>query len=275
MTDPIPLTGYVNFRDLGGHAARGGRVRTGRVFRSDSLAHCEPAEIEHLVGTHGVRTVVDLRREHEVEAAPMDGLRAAGVRVEHVSLIDPAVPPLLTPDLVDSTLAERYCSILETSATQFVSVLELIAVDANLPLVFQCAAGKDRTGLVAAMVLALLGVDDDTITADYAKSAAAIDVILARLVARAPDREPPGERIMSAEASTMHSALDWIREHHGSAEGYLLAGGMPAASIAALRTALARPRSESRGLPDTELWMMDAGRLELGVEPLRERVERL
>ena len=124
VTDPVPLTGYVNFRDLGGHAARGGPVtdRSGVPQRLARALRRRPRSSTWW--ERRVRTVVDLRREHEVEAAPMDGLRAAGVRVEHVSLIDPAIPPLLTPDLVDSTLADRYCSILETSAPQFVSVLE-------------------------------------------------------------------------------------------------------------------------------------------------------
>ena len=238
-TQTTPTASYVNFRDLGGHATPSGIVRRGVLFRSDSLAHCDAGDIERLVTTHRVRTVVDLRREHEVEAAPMDGLRDAGVHVEHRSLIDPAVPPLLTPDLLDGTLAERYCSILDTSGAQFVSVLGLVADPANHPLVFQCAAGKDRTGLVAAIVLQVLGVDDAAITEDYAKTAAVVDLLVARFAARMPPgRDPPGPRIMSAEAATMQTALDWLRDHHGGAEPYLLAHGMPAGAIATLREAL-------------------------------------
>jgi protein tyrosine/serine phosphatase len=105
-------------------------------------------------------------------------------------------------------------------------------------MVFQCAAGKDRTGLVAAMVLGLLGVDDETIATDYAASATVVDMLLARLHARAPDREPPGPRIMSAEASTMHAALDWMRDRHGSIEGYARAHGLTSAEITALRDAM-------------------------------------
>jgi protein tyrosine/serine phosphatase len=235
---PMPTATYVNFRDLGGHPTPNGRVRTGRVFRSDSLASCDPSDIERLVGAHGVRTVIDLRRVLEVVASPLHALRDAGVRVENRSLIDPAVPPLSTPDLVDATLAERYCSILATSGTQVVSVLAIIADDANLPLVFQCAAGKDRTGLVAAIVLQILGVDDAAITADYARSAAVIDLLLARIAARAPDREPPGPRIMSADAATMQAALDWHREHHHDAEQYALTHGLPIDQVAALKRAL-------------------------------------
>ena len=96
---------------------------------------------------------------------------SSGVRVVHQSLIDPAVPPLQTSDIVDGTLADRYVSILDTSGDQFVSVVRMISDGGNHPMVFQCAAGKDRTGLVAAIVLGLLGVDDETIATDYAASA--------------------------------------------------------------------------------------------------------
>jgi protein-tyrosine phosphatase len=239
MPEPATPTNYVNFRDLGGHATPSGPVRTGRVFRSDSLAYCDPTDIERLVTTHGVRTVVDLRREHEVDVAPMDGLRDAGVRIEHRSLIDPAVPPLQTTDLVDSTLADRYRSILASSGEQFVDVVGLIADERNQPVVFQCAAGKDRTGLVAAMVLQVLGVADADIVADYAKTATVIDLIVARIASRMPEgREAPGPRIMSAEAATMEAALAWLRDEHGGAEGYLLAHGMRPEQLTALRTAL-------------------------------------
>src|SRR5438270_6646136 len=172
--DPVEVTGYVNFRDLGGHVTPEGRVRTGLVYRSDSLAHVEPSDVEHLVDGRGITTVVDLRREHEVEASPLDVLERAGVRVVHVSLIDPAVPVLQTSDIVDGTLADRYVSILQASGPQFVSVLRMVADPGNHPVVFQCAAGKDRTGLVAAIILALLDVDDNTITADYAATASVV-----------------------------------------------------------------------------------------------------
>jgi len=234
-TDPVKLSGYVNFRDLGGHATPNGTVRSGHVYRSDSLAHVEADDVVHLVEERGITLVVDLRREHEVEVAPLAALEAAGVRVVHNSLIDPAVPTLQTNDIVDGTLADRYVSILDTSGAQFVSVLRLIADDANHPMVFQCAAGKDRTGLVAAMVLGLLGVDEATITSDYAATAAVIDHLLARLSARMPGRDAPGPRIMSAEAETMQAALDWMRTTHGSIEGYVRAHGLTDAEITALR----------------------------------------
>jgi len=238
MSEPDPLgAAYVNFRDLGGHPTPTGVVRRGHLFRSDSLAQCTPDDVEHLVRSHRVATIVDLRRELEVEMAPMDTLRGAGVRVEHLSLIDPAVPAISTQD-IDGTLTDRYVSILSTSGTQFVSVMQLIADERNHPLVFQCAAGKDRTGLVAALVLELLGVDDEVIVADYAKTAEVADLILARLTATMPNVGTLGPRIMSAEASTMRGALDWLRATHGSAEAYLVTNGLTVDEITTMRASL-------------------------------------
>jgi protein tyrosine/serine phosphatase len=239
MSDAVVPTGYVNFRDLGGHVMPHGVVRRGRVFRSDSLAYVDEADVARLVGEHGITMVVDLRREHEVETTPLDALAAAGVRVVHVPLIDPAVPPLQTRDIVDGTLADRYRSILASSGDQFVSVVRMIADADNHPMVFQCAAGKDRTGLVAAIVLGLLDVADAEITADYAATAAVIDILIARFTARAPGMEPPGPRIMSAEADTMQAALDWMRDTHGSVPGYVRDHGLTDAELASLRRALA------------------------------------
>jgi hypothetical protein len=91
------------------------------------------------------------------------------------------------------------------------------------------------------MVLGLLGVDDDAITADYAATAAVVDVLLARLSAHMPGREPPGPRIMSAEAATMQTALDWMRATHGSVEGYAREYGLTGAQLESLRTALVEP----------------------------------
>ena len=243
MADTAPTTSYVNFRDLGGHPSSGDQVvRTGLVrYRSDSLAHCNADDVGHLVGARGIRTVVDLRRDLEVERSPVDVLQAAGVRVEHRSLIDPSVPAIAGAD-VETTLTERYVSILESSGSQFVSVIRLIADDANHPLVFQCAAGKDRTGLVAAgSVLETLGVADSTIVADLREDRRRDGGH--RGASRGPDARPAplGPRISVAEASTMEATLAWLRSTHGGAEAYLTANGLTAAEVDALRTSLLDP----------------------------------
>ena len=179
-TSPNELSGLVNFRDLGGHTTPDGPVRHGRVFRSDSLAHADPADVEHLVEERGVITVVDLRGVTEVDAYPNRPMRDAGATVHHVPLIDPAKRESSGFEWETMSLVDLYRFILGSAGAEFVEVLQIIAEPANHPLVFHCAAGKDRAGLIAATVLGLLGVDDEEIVADYAQTAAALDALRAR-----------------------------------------------------------------------------------------------
>ena len=144
----------MNFRDLGGHPdPRRSRHAQGRVFRSDSLAHAAPDDVVHLVEERGVRTVVDLRGASEVDAFPNRPMADAGVTIHHVALIDPAKREQSGFDWETMTLDDLYRFILESAGPQFVEVLQVIAEPANHPLVFHCAAGKDRAGLIAATVL--------------------------------------------------------------------------------------------------------------------------
>jgi protein-tyrosine phosphatase len=240
MTDtPPPISGYVNFRDLGGHATPAGPVRTGQLYRSDSLAHVDDADVEHLVGERGIRTVVDLRGAAEVDAYPNHPLREAGVTIHHVPLFDPAQP--LPADFAwnEATLADLYRFILDNAGPQFVAVLQLIAEPANRPLVFHCAAGKDRTGLIAATVLSLLDVADDEIVADYALTGAALE----QLVTRARDRahavgRAPADHFMRADAGTMDEVLAWVRSERGGFEAYVLAHGFTTPELDLLRSSL-------------------------------------
>jgi protein-tyrosine phosphatase len=236
---PEDLTGYVNFRDLGGHVTPDGTVRAGRVYRSDSLAHVEAEHVEHLVEERGIRTVIDLRGASEVDAYPNHPMRDAGATIHHIPLIDPARRGESGVEWATMTLVDLYKFILDTSAPRFVEVLQIIAEPANHPLVFHCAAGKDRAGLVAATVLGLLRVGDDAIVADYARTAAALDALLARALARAAHTgQPPADRFMTAEAATMREVLTWLQSEHGGFEAYMLGNGFTAGEVAMLRASL-------------------------------------
>jgi protein-tyrosine phosphatase len=238
-TWPSELTGTVNFRDLGGHPTPVGQVRFGRVYRSDSLAHVVPTDVEHLVEERGVRTVVDLRGVSEVDAYPNHPMRDAGAAIHHVPLIDPAKRESSGFEWETMTLVDLYRFILESAGPQFVEVLQIIAEPANHPLVFHCAAGKDRAGLIAATVLGLLQVDEAEIVADYAQTAAALDALKARSQKRAEGTgRPPADRFMTAEADTMRQVLGWLRAEHGGIERYMLDQGLAAGEIDLLRAAL-------------------------------------
>jgi protein-tyrosine phosphatase len=245
---PPELAGYVNFRDLGGRSVPEGSLREGCIFRSDSLAHAGDEQVAHLVEERGVRTVVDLRGETEVEAFPNQPMAAAGVTVHHIPLIDPAARrqqdrERSEVDWESLTLVGLYQHMLSNSGPRFVEALRVICEPGNHPLVFHCAAGKDRAGLTAAVTLGLLGVGDDEIVDDYARTAAVVDELTARAHARARESgRPPHDRFMTAEAETMRETLVWWHAEYGTIEQYMLANGLEPDAIAALRGALIEPR---------------------------------
>ena len=115
----LGLRGVVNFRDFGGHAVADGRVRTGRVFRSDSLAYVEPDDLEALVTRLGIRSVLDLRSDMERATAPLAALEGAGVRLVSIPLVDPTRPASIPLDIATVTLIGLYEFILETSGDRF------------------------------------------------------------------------------------------------------------------------------------------------------------
>jgi protein-tyrosine phosphatase len=237
----LRLRGVVNFRDLGGQPIAGGHARRGRVFRSDSLAYVEPEDVEALVDRLGIRSVIDLRSDMERATSPLAALESAGVQVVSVPLVDPARPASIPLDIATVTLEGLYEFILETSGDRFVEAVRGVAE--GQPVVVQCMAGKDRTGLVSAMVLGALGATDEVIIADYVLTAHAVDELISRARARVPGGVDALmlERFMTAEAETMLGVLGWIRDHHGSIGGYLAYYGLEASQLDALRASLVEP----------------------------------
>jgi protein-tyrosine phosphatase len=236
------ITGYVNFRDLGGHATPDGRVRTGKLFRSDSLAHVGDADIDHLVGNLGIRTAIDLRHDVEVQGYPLDTLSAAGVHIHHIPLFDPSRPSILPDDFASITLAKIYRDLLENAGSRLVDALRVVNSELAEPVVFMCSAGKDRTGVLAALVLGLVGVNDGDIVADYAATGTAVDLIVARAGARGSAAAAVGlEHLLFAEAENMEGTLEWLHTTHGGFEPWALENGLTESEIAALRATLVEP----------------------------------
>lgn len=243
----IALDGPANFRDLGGYPTLDGRrLRHGRVFRSDSLSHMSDADARHVAEVLGVATVVDLRAGHEVETFGHGPLGTFGVSVHHLPIVDETSPDRVerAPDAVDpSTLGldRIYSMMLERFGGRFAAVLRVLAEPTNQPVVFHCAAGKDRTGLVAALLLAVLGVDDEIISADYAITAERMDELVVRHRARAAEAggvAEVAESHFAAEASVMRAVLERLRSEHTSGTGYLVHHGLEPAAVESLRRSL-------------------------------------
>ena len=218
------MEGCFNFRDLGGYrSADGGLVRWRVLFRADGLHRLTPADLRCLRRL-GLRTVVDLRTAGEVddrgriEAHP-------DVRYHHLPMFDvlPPVEELAQWERPEFVAAE-YLRMLAAGAATMRAVLGMLTDPATYPVAYHCFAGKDRTGILSAVVLELLGVSDEDIIADYALSREGMDRMLAWLRERNPDRaeeiDASASAIAAAEPASMAAFLEGLRSEHGSADGY-------------------------------------------------------
>ncbi len=220
----IELEGCFNFRDLGNYTnTTGKQMRCGQVFRADGLQRLTETDLDHLCGEIGLRGVIDLRSSDEVEA---DGRGAIEQRVaiHHVPLFErtragagQARADWIKPELL-SHMGDLYWLMLQAASGPIVEVVKLIA-ESESPLVFHCAAGKDRTGVISSVLLSLLDVPQETIIADYAFSRKNIDAINARLgesetYKKMMDAMPPDA--YDADPAAMTHFLSKVTEQEGS-----------------------------------------------------------
>ncbi len=173
--EPIALDGVPNFRDLGGYLTSDGRiVRHGKVFRSGMLGAATDADLATMASL-GIRTVIDLRTQPEVDMFGADRL-PNGVSLVPLSIpsagADPIVEEALRsgrfPYLPDLVSVNR--SYIQDDAVRLGEILELLSEPANLPAVVHCLGGKDRTGVTSALLLTILGVTWSKVREDYLRS---------------------------------------------------------------------------------------------------------
>ena len=228
----VPLQGSVNFRDLGGYATRDGRhVAWGRVYRSGSLADLTDADLDYLLHL-GIRTSCDLRLAAEVAEKP-DRL-PPGLTYWHLPVGGTINPVRRTITLfrkrnrLREVLQEAYTHVMvDQNGDVFGDLFHRLADPANLPLIIHCTAGKDRTGVAVAVLLSALGVDDETIAADYTLSNAYTNVFAGQL---ADDmrrlfslgfNESQLRPFLQAEPQTILGMLAHIRGRYGSIRDFL------------------------------------------------------
>ncbi|HYN95762.1 MAG TPA: tyrosine-protein phosphatase [Pilimelia sp.] len=238
-TRALEFSATFNFRDLGGYPGLDGRpVRWRRLFRSDSLHRLSAADREAF-GALGVRTVVDLRRPREVtrdgRVHPFDGLAYHHIHPEHAEWTHSEVGD---DDALARWLADRYLDLARDGVAGIGRALAVVADERAAPVVVHCVAGKDRTGVVCALTLALLGVSDDDIAADYALSTAASARFSAWLRSAYPDDGELPAPFLASPAQTMRLFLADLRSRHGSIDEYARAAGITTAQVDAMRTHL-------------------------------------
>jgi protein-tyrosine phosphatase len=266
----VRLDGTTNTRDLGGlPTTDGGRTVAGRILRSDNLQTLSEDDIARLVGELGLREVIDLRTTAEILLEGRGPLRdVPEVTHRHFSLLPerghhtdvfaveedepaPGLPEGWTESLLPRQVAEHdegeppavrsYLGYLGQRADNVVAALRALAATDSGASVVHCAAGKDRTGVVCALALAVAGVPHEEIVADYAMTADVIEALIAKLAASPTYAEDMDIRDIASHtprADTMDRVLTLLDERHGGAIGWLESHGFGADEQAALRKRL-------------------------------------
>jgi hypothetical protein len=235
----IPLEQGLNFRDVGGYPTADGRqVRWRRLFRAGGLSQLSPGDLDALRAL-GLATVVDLRSttEWEMGRFPVEALPVA---FHHLPIVEEILDPTRY-ELPEGMLAARYQDYARLGATPIARTISLVADPATHPVVVHCLAGKDRTGVVIAIVLSLLGVDDEMVATDYALSERAMGELRARAFERddTPIRTPElADEVFSARPTNITSLLAALRASHGTIEDYAVSIGVKPDAIESLRANL-------------------------------------
>jgi protein tyrosine/serine phosphatase len=262
VTNWVELQGSANARDVGGMPTIDGRVvRSGVLIRSANLQHLTEDDVRYLVAELGVRRVVDLRTDIEVDRTGPGPLhQVPDVTIHHLSLY---------PDVLDTTeshseqpdngerpdalmpwqgkkfatehgpVVSSYLQYLQVRPDSILAALRAIA-DPDGATVVHCAAGKDRTGVVVALALAVAGVPDEAIAADYALTESQLGAIIAQLAkSDLYTREvSQPERIPMPTAAIMLEVLAAVADEFGGVLSWLDSHGWTASETQRLRTKL-------------------------------------
>ncbi len=230
-----------NFRDLGGLPTEDGRItRPGRLYRSATLHDLGLDEATFLRDRLGIACVVDLRTPDEI--ADQGGGSAAAWGVRCVNL--PVVPPPLPPD-GPADLLSRYFAYLERSTPNVIAALRLVSSEVPAPVAIHCTSGKDRTGVVSALLLRLVGVTPEAVVGDYAATAVNIPHVMERLGRRGPrplraGDIPPG--ILEAQEKTIRSFVEEFEARFGSVRAWALDHGLELSDVDSLHSAVTAPQ---------------------------------
>ena len=241
----LPFEGAHNFRDLGGYPSSfGGTTRWGVLYRAAGLSEMTEADLRELHQL-GIRTVYDLRRDDEREMAPDP------VPTVHVCLMSHVLANAPMPDrssLVDHDdgtqfMRQLYSGLLAHAGEEIGRLIRHLVDGDSAPAVFHCTAGKDRTGVVAALILLAVGVDRETVLDDFELTNRYVTrethaAMYQRMLDHGMSPEAAAGMFAAARGS-MAAALDELDEVYGGAEAYLTThAGLDAGHLARLRALL-------------------------------------
>lgn len=222
----------VNFRDLGGYPFDGGVTRYGRALRCGVPNGTAQSDIE-LVRSLGIRRIFDLRGENEVIDLPSGLYDIPGVECVNIPLLE------VNPDTSkNQSVTDMYIYSLTENAPNYAKVLRLIA-ETDAPFMFHCFGGKDRTGLLAALLLGAAGVEREDIVADYQISFTYLRPFYEREIAAGSSLiwETDLTRLESSP-DKMCSTLDFLDGNYGGIMGYISSLGLTADETAKIQNVL-------------------------------------
>lgn len=225
MLRHIPLGKMNNLRDLGGYLAGEGRVTAWeRLLRGDNPLGLREADVAWLLDRE-ITTVIDLRSAAEAAQTPDQLSRTPGFRYFHCPMMDGDRMPNLEDDV-----GRGYFEVLDQQRCA-AAILRLVA-GAPGGVLFHCTAGKDRTGMAAALLLGLVGVSREDILADYQVSEVYLADIIRRIKNVAPDLAPFAG---ASKSEYLAGCLDLLEEKYGSIPDYLRSSGLTEDELEALR----------------------------------------
>ena len=239
VSKPLCLDGALNVRDLGNYPAGGGlKTRTHMFLRSDSLAGLSEKDKAFLYD-YGVRCIIDMRDEAEIAKQPFS--IPDSIDYINIPLID-SIRAISEDSGIPKTMREFYIKfLLDGSMSGIARVLKKAAEYPESCVLFNCTAGKDRTGMIAMLLLKLAGVDNSDIIADYAASAENMKPILdkQRALFLSSGRETAAY-LLDAAPEEMASSIGYLEHEYGSANSYMLHIGLSEQTIERLRGKLVK-----------------------------------
>jgi len=230
----LELEGSFNARDVGGYPAGGGKtikyrrfIRTGSLFRLTEQGKSVLLDM-------GIRCVVDLRSNFEVNEKPDAVMNDPRFTWRHLPMLDYIYAGIADEQYVPfpPSLEEMYINLLNEDRNSFRSLFQLFASPEHESYLFHCTMGKDRTGVAAALLLSLAGVDDETIVEDYSHSAKLTKHIIEGLSGNIP------AYLFASPAETMQTVLSHLKNKYGGGQGYLAYIGITSEQRRAILTKL-------------------------------------
>jgi protein-tyrosine phosphatase len=246
----MKIKSALNFRDVGGIAANGcGRIKEGVIFRSATIDRLNKDDANYFRDLN-IRTIIDLRavKEKKKRRTSLDHIKTLSLPLDFQQTTRERLKPYLYRKGTEQILADisnqLYLDILDAAAPVFRQIIELLISGEGAPVLIHCQAGKDRTGIIIALLLMALGADRELIAEDFLKSNDALlpyfrKLLMIRKIITLGYF--PSDRmlyVITVKRRNIDSIIDRVIDHYGGIEGYLSSTGFDVSVLKDLRNTL-------------------------------------